>query len=53
MGSYFPRLKNIDKPVVWEFPELIICLDCGSAEFIVPKAELCQLTIGATWPYEP
>jgi hypothetical protein len=46
MGIHLPGLKNIDKPVVWAFPELIVCLDCGTAEFIVPEAELCQLARG-------
>jgi hypothetical protein len=40
MGIHFPGLKNIDKPVVWVFPDLVVCLDCGTAEFVVPKAEL-------------
>ena len=43
IGIHFPGLKNIDKPVVWVFPELIVCLDCGAAEFAVPEAELRQL----------
>jgi hypothetical protein len=45
MGICFPGLKNIDRPV-WVFPELIICLDCGMAEFNVPEAELRQLAKG-------
>ena len=43
MGIHFPELKDIDKPVVWVFPEVVVCLDCGMAEFSVPKAELRQL----------
>jgi hypothetical protein len=43
MGIHFPELKNIDKPVVWVFPELVVCLDCGAAEFAVPEEELRQL----------
>jgi hypothetical protein len=43
MAIHFPGLKNIDKPVVWIFPELVVCLDCGAAEFAVPEAELRQL----------
>jgi len=43
---HFPGLKNIDKPVVWVFPELIVCLDCGTAEFAVPKPELQLLAKG-------
>ena len=43
---HFPGLKNIDKPVVWVFPEVVVCLDCGTAEFAVPEAELRQLAMG-------
>jgi hypothetical protein len=40
---HFPELKDIDKPVVWVFPEVVVCLDCGTAEFAIPEAELRQL----------
>jgi hypothetical protein len=43
MGIHFPGLKNIAKPVIWVFPELIVCLDCGHTEFGVPEAELVEL----------
>jgi hypothetical protein len=43
MTIQVPGLKNIDRPVVWVFPELVVCLDCGTAEFAVPEAELRQL----------
>jgi len=46
MGVRFPGLKNIDEPVVWVFAELIVCLDCGNAEFAVPEAELRKLAKG-------
>jgi hypothetical protein len=46
MCIHFPGLKNIDKPVVWVFPELVVCLNCGTAEFAVPKEELRQLAKG-------
>jgi hypothetical protein len=44
IGIHFPGLKNIDKPVVW--PELVVCLECGTAEFAVPEAELRLLAKG-------
>jgi hypothetical protein len=46
VAIHFPGLKNIDKPVVWVFPELVICLDCGIAQFTVPEAELRLLREG-------
>jgi hypothetical protein len=37
---HFPGLKNVNKRPVVVFPELLICLNCGKAEFSVPKEEL-------------
>jgi len=50
MAIHFPGLKNIDKPVAWMFPELVVCLDCGTAEFTVPKSELPLLAKGDAAP---
>lgn len=38
-----PGLKNIDKPVVWLFPDIVVCMDCGISEFAVPEDELRML----------
>jgi len=46
MGIRSPGLKDIEKPLVWVFPELIVCLDCGMAEFVIPEAELRLLAKG-------
>jgi hypothetical protein len=46
MGIHFPGLKNIDKSVVWVFSEVVVCLNCGIANFVVPEAELRQLQKG-------
>jgi hypothetical protein len=46
IGIHFPGLKNIDMPVVWVFPEVVVCLDCGTAEFAIPEAKLCELAKG-------
>jgi len=35
----FPGLKNIDKPEVLLFPQLVVCLACGVAQFTVGKTE--------------
>jgi hypothetical protein len=37
---HFPGLEGLDKPIVWVFPRLAVCLDCGFAEFTVPEREL-------------
>jgi hypothetical protein len=46
VAIHFPGLQDIDKPIVWVFPELIVCLNCGTTEFAVPKSELRQLAKG-------
>jgi hypothetical protein len=33
-------LKNIDRPAIYLFPKLLVCMDCGFARFTVPKAQL-------------
>jgi len=43
LAIHFPGLKNLDKPIVWVFPKLAVCLDCGFAEFTVPERELSML----------
>jgi hypothetical protein len=46
MAVHFPGLKNIDKPVVRVFPEVLICLDCGTTEFTRSEPELRKLARG-------
>jgi hypothetical protein len=36
-------IQAIDKPTVWVFPQLSVCLNCGFAEFSIEKCELQQL----------
>ena len=43
MLIHFSGLKNLDKPGVWVFPELFVCLDCGYSHFTVPKRELASI----------
>jgi|SRR5580704_8586765 hypothetical protein len=40
---HFNGLKNLDTPPVFVFPKLLVCLDCGFAEFAIPEAEVCRL----------
>jgi hypothetical protein len=37
---HFPGLKNIDKPPVFVFSELSVCMGCGITQFVVPEAKL-------------
>ena len=40
IAVHFPELKGLEKPIVWLFSELTVCLDCGFSEFSIPEAEL-------------
>ena len=43
MNIHFPGREGLDKPTVWLFQAIMVCLDCGFAEFSVPNAELRRL----------
>jgi len=43
---HFPGLKNLDKPAVLVFPKLVVCLDCGFAQFTLPETKLRLLREG-------
>jgi hypothetical protein len=43
IALHFPGLEGLDKPIVWVFPKLLVCLNCGFTEFAIPEAELRRL----------
>lgn len=43
MNLHFPGHEGLKKATVWLFPEVLICLDCGFAEFLIPEKELADL----------
>jgi hypothetical protein len=46
VGIHFPELKGLNKPLVGVFPKLLVCLNCGFTEFVVPETELRRLVEG-------
>jgi hypothetical protein len=48
MNIHFSGREGLDKPTVSVFPKVLVCLDCGSAEFVVPKNHLHALVEGLT-----
>ena len=40
MAIHYPGLKGLDKPIVTVFRGLLVCLDCGFTEFVIPETEL-------------
>ena len=43
LGIHHPGQAGLDKPLVFVFSVLLICLNCGFVEFIVPGPQLQQL----------
>ena len=40
---HFQGRKGLDKPIVWGFPEVLVCLNCGFAAFTLADAPLKEL----------
>jgi len=47
IAVHFPGLKGLDKSIVWVFPKLAVCLECGFTEFTIPERELQVLKQGS------
>lgn len=43
LGIHHPGRAGLNKPLVLFFRVLVICLDCGFAEFMVSEPQLQQL----------
>ena len=40
LNIHLSARKGLGNPAVLAFPKLVVCLDCGSAEFSLTEAEL-------------
>jgi len=47
VGIHYPGLKGLDKPIVFVYPKLLVCMNCGFTEFAVPETDLRRLVEGA------
>jgi len=43
---HFPGLENLARPRVIAFPNILVCMDCGSSWFAVADPELRLLQEG-------
>ena len=43
LAIHFPGVKGLTKPIIWVFPKLAVCLDCGATELTIPQPELQRL----------
>lgn len=46
LAIHFPGLDGLNEPIVWVFPELAICPNCGFTQFFVGERELRVLVEG-------
>jgi hypothetical protein len=42
IAIHFPGLDGLNKPIVGVFPNVLLCLNCGIAQFAVPEPETAQ-----------
>ena len=40
VSLHVPGFQNIDVPTVYVAPTVLVCADCGNAQFVVPETEL-------------
>lgn len=43
INLHFPGIANLNRPSVLVFPELLVCLACGFAEFTMSDDQLRKL----------
>jgi len=43
LALHFPGRKGLDKPIVWAFPEILVCMNCGFAVCALADAPLKEL----------
>jgi len=43
INIHFPGYEGLTKPTVWVFPQVLVCLNCGFAQFSIPELELQRL----------
>jgi hypothetical protein len=46
MNIHFPGPENFAKPSVLVLPQLLVCLNCGFTELVIPETELQLLVEG-------
>lgn len=46
---HFPHRENLDKPGVFLFPRVFVCLNCGLSSFTATESELRELGQGKSF----
>jgi len=43
LNIHYPGLEGLDRPTVWAFPQLVVCLDCGYTHFTLSDDQVREL----------
>jgi hypothetical protein len=43
IAIHFLGRENLDRPAVYSFPTLLVCLECGFTEMVLSETELLRL----------
>ena len=43
LNIHHPGMEGLDKPSVWAFPYLTVCLDCGATQFSLTDDQVREL----------
>ena len=43
LNIHFPGFEGLDRPTVWAFPRLLVCLDCGETTFTLSQDQVREL----------
>jgi len=43
LNIHFPGFEGLDRPTVWAFPQLLVCLDCGFTQFTLSNDQVRAL----------
>jgi hypothetical protein len=43
LNIHHPGVEGLDKPTVWAFPHLSVCLECGVAQFRLSDDQVREL----------
>ena len=46
IAIHFSGIEGLNKAIVWVFPKLEVCTNCGFTEFLVPEREVRLLRDG-------
>jgi len=44
LNIHFPGLEGLDRPTVWAFPLLLVCLECGFTQFALSRDQVEELS---------